>query len=174
MVGFPILRNTCIIACPIIFWALLLQFTVAVLASMFYINQCSALREVTWLISGRANPALRKSPASFNHDKKNNNTVLFCYRLIFIYGFIIWLIGWLVWIEWESLRSFGFYLYKYTNRMISLERQWQFRSIYRIKREKRSGLQRVLQMPCCDWKIIIINSCCSFVQGLKHALKPAL
>lgn len=27
-------------------------------------------------------------------------------------------------------------------------------------------------MSCCDYKIIKINSCCSFVQSLKHALNP--
>lgn len=64
---------------------------------MVHMNQCSALREVTWLISGRADPALRESPTSFIMiEKKKNHTVLFCYRLIFIYGFIVWLIGWLV------------------------------------------------------------------------------
>lgn len=68
----------------------------AVLVSMVHMNQCSALREVTWLISGRADPALRESPTSFIIIEKKNHTVLFCYRLIFIYGFIIWLIGWLV------------------------------------------------------------------------------
>lgn len=63
---------------------------------MVHMNQCSALREVTWLISGRADPALRESPTSFIMIEKKKKSYSFILLQVDFYLWFYCLVDWLV------------------------------------------------------------------------------